>query len=68
MPKKAMSIRCSDEQRTELERLASSRTSESRLVDKAKIILLSLDGTQNKDIAEWFSPFSAHKKIKNIDI
>lgn len=55
MPKKAMSISCSDEQRVELERLASSRTSESRLVDKAKIILLSLDGTLNKDIAERFN-------------
>lgn len=55
MPKKAMNISCSNEQRAELERLASSRTSESRLVDKAKIILLSLDGTQNKDIAKRFS-------------
>ncbi|MBN1847995.1 MAG: IS630 family transposase [Deltaproteobacteria bacterium] len=55
MPKKAMNINCRNEQRTELERLASSRTLESRLVDRAKIILLSLDGLQNKDIAKRFS-------------
>jgi transposase len=55
MPKKAMHISCSNEQRSQLERLASSRTHESRLVDRAKIILLSLDGLQNKDIAKRFS-------------
>ena len=38
MPKKAAKISCSDEQRFELKRLASSRTLESRLVDRAKII------------------------------
>ncbi len=54
MPKKAAKISCSDEQRSELTRLASSRTLESRLVDRAKIILLSLDGIQNKDIAQRF--------------
>jgi transposase len=54
MPKKAMRINCTSAQRTELEKLASRRTSESRLVDKAKIILLSLDGVQNKDIARRF--------------
>ena len=39
----------------ELARLASSRTLESRLVDRAKIILLSIEGLQNKDIAQRFS-------------
>lgn len=54
MPKKATAISCTDEQRSELNRLASSRTLESRLVDRAKIILMSLDGAQNKDIAQRF--------------
>lgn len=55
MPKKAEKIMCSDEQRSELTRLASSRTLESRLVDRAKIILMSLEGFQNKDIAQRFA-------------
>jgi len=54
MPKKATAIGCTDEQRSELNRLASSRTLESRLVDRAKIILMSLDGVRNKDIAQRF--------------
>ena len=54
MPKKAEKIVCSDEQRSELKRIASSRTLESRLVDRAKIILQSLDGARNKDIALRF--------------
>lgn len=55
MPKKAANIDCSDEQRSALKRFASSRILESRLVDRAKIILLSLDGVQNKDIAQRFN-------------
>ena len=54
MPKKAAEIVCTDEQKTELKRLASSRTLESRLVDRAKIILLSVEGILNKDIAHRF--------------
>ncbi|MBU2513790.1 IS630 family transposase [bacterium] len=54
MPKKAVSIICTEDQRSELKRLASSRTLESRLVDRAKIILLSIEGIQNKDIAHRF--------------
>lgn len=54
MPKKAANISCTDIQKSELKRLASSRILESRLVDRAKIILLSLDGMQNKDIAQRF--------------
>jgi len=54
MPKKATEIFCSDMQRSELSRLATTRTLESRLVDRAKIILLSIEGVQNKDIAQRF--------------
>ncbi|MBU2643944.1 IS630 family transposase [bacterium] len=54
MPKKAATINCSAEQQAELRKLAASRTQDVRLVEHATIILLSIEGMQNKDIAERF--------------
>lgn len=44
MSKSAPSLTCEDRQRQELERLASSRTQEARLVERAKIVLGCLAG------------------------
>lgn len=45
-------IELTDEQRSELGRLARSRTSSVRLAQRAQIVLLAAQGLQNKDIAE----------------
>lgn len=50
--KRAPEIVLSAEERAKLERLASSRITEVRLAQRAKIILLAAAGLQNKEIAE----------------
>ena len=45
---------CSPEQRQELKRMSRSRTEQSRLVERARIILACLDGRQNQIIAAEF--------------
>jgi len=48
----APEIVLSDEERSELKKLARSKLTSVRLVQRASIILLAADGMQNKDIAE----------------
>jgi len=48
----APSISLSEAQRTELESLASSRRTEVRISERARIILLSAEGKQNTQIAQ----------------
>jgi transposase len=48
----APEIVLSDKERAELMRLARSKLTSVRLVQRARIVLLAADGVQNKDIAE----------------
>jgi transposase len=48
----APAIELTDEQESELTRLARSKTASVRLVQRARIVLLAAQGMQNKDIAE----------------
>ena len=48
----APAIELTDEQESELTRLARSKTASVRLVQRARIVLLAAQGLQNKDIAE----------------
>jgi hypothetical protein len=48
----ALEIVLADEERIELSKLARSQLSSIRLVQRARIVLLAADGTQNKDIAQ----------------
>ena len=48
----AVTITLSDEERTTLEKWARSRTSEVRLAQRARMILLAAEGRTNYDIAE----------------
>ena len=48
----APDIVLSDKERAELMRLARSKLTSVRLVQRARIVLLAADGVQNKDIAE----------------
>lgn len=51
MPRKAITITCTEQEQRELERLAYSRSAEIRLVERAQIILGCLAGKQNDEIA-----------------
>ena len=51
MPRRAVTLVCTEKDRTELERLSRSRTESKQLVDRSKIILDCLQGIKNKDIA-----------------
>jgi transposase len=55
MPRVATKLECSDEEISQLKRIVNSRTEEIRKVERAKIILQSIDGKQNIDIAEYFN-------------
>lgn len=48
----ALAIELTDEQESELTRLARSRTTSVRLAQRARIVLLAAQGMQNKDIAD----------------
>ena len=52
MPRKAIAITCTEQERQELERLAQSRSAEVRQVERARIILECLAGKQNEEIAQ----------------
>jgi transposase len=49
--RRACEINLSDEDRSTLERWSRSRSTEARLVERARIVLLAADGRENKDIA-----------------
>lgn len=51
MSRIAQALRCSGEDRRQLERLSTSRTEEARLVERARIVLACLDGERNNQIA-----------------
>ena len=51
MSRVSRTVTCSDEDRSQLERLSSSRTDEARLVERARIVLGCLDGERNDQIA-----------------
>jgi len=44
MSRVARSVTCSDEDRSQLERLSLSRTEQARLVERARIVLGCLEG------------------------
>jgi len=48
----AAAIELSPEQRTSLERMARQRSLPSRLVERARIVLLPADGLENQQIAQ----------------
>ena len=48
----APAIELTDEQESELTRLARSKTASVRLAQRARIVLLAAQGMQNKDIAD----------------
>lgn len=54
MSRKARSIACREEDRVQLFALAHSRTSEARLVDRAKMVVACLEGGLIQEIAERF--------------
>ena len=49
--RRACAITLTDEVRTTLERWSRSRSTEARLVERSRIVLLAAAGRQNKDIA-----------------
>src|SRR5215218_7468376 len=49
--RRACTITLTDEDRATLERLARGRSTEARLVERARIVLLAAQGRENKDIA-----------------
>jgi transposase len=49
--RRACEITLSDEDRSTLERWSRSRSTETRLVERARIVLLAADGRENQDIA-----------------
>lgn len=51
MPKRAPQLECSLEVRQQLTRMSRSRSEEARLVERARIILACLDGTENQQVA-----------------
>ncbi|MGH8858817.1 MAG: IS630 family transposase [Polaromonas sp.] len=51
MSRVAQALTCSGEDRRRLERLSTSRTEETRLVERARIVLACLDGERNDQIA-----------------
>lgn len=51
MPKQAMPVDCNPKDRAELEKWARGSKIEKRLAERAKIILLCLDGKTNTEIA-----------------
>jgi transposase len=51
----APAIELTDEQESELSRLARSKTTSVRLAQRARIVLLAAQGMQNKDIADALS-------------
>ena len=51
MPKVAKQIHCSESERIELHKIVNSQKAEHRIVRRAKMVLLCLDGMQIKDIA-----------------
>lgn len=51
MSRVARWVTCSDEDRSQLERLSLSRTEQARLVERARIVLGCLEGERNDQIA-----------------
>ncbi len=51
MPRKAKSIPVTDEEKTQLKRLANGQKTEKRMVERARIILKCAEGASIKDIA-----------------
>ncbi len=51
MSRVAVGISCTEDDKKELERLSKSRTDETRLVERAKIVLQCLAGRRNDEIA-----------------
>jgi transposase len=49
--RRAFAITLTDQDRATLERWSRSRSTEARLVERARIVLLAADGQENKDIA-----------------
>jgi len=49
--RRACEIKLTDEDKATLERWSRSRSTEARLVERARIVLLAADGLENKDIA-----------------
>lgn len=54
MSRVAAAINCTAEDRKELERLSKSRTDESRMVERAKLVLGCLAGRRNDEVAAEF--------------
>ncbi len=54
MSRKARIITCSEEDRIQLDALVHSRTSEARLVERAKMVMACLEGEPVQDIAQRF--------------
>ena len=51
MARVAISVKCTDQDRRELERLINSRSDELRLIERAKIVMGCLAGKRNDEIA-----------------
>src|SRR3981189_1959617 len=54
MARVAVALTCTAEQRSELMALARSRTEEARLVERAKIVLVCLEGQRNDAVGREF--------------
>ena len=78
MPRKAIQITCSVQERKLLERLAASKTEPKRIVDRARIVLCCLAGKQVQDVAKecdtrtstvikWRNRFSAARVAGLVD-
>lgn len=52
MARVAVALQCSAEQRLELVALSRSRTAESRLVERARIVLACLEGKRNDEVGQ----------------
>jgi transposase-like protein len=51
MPRHAPKLECSAEEKTSLVAITKSRTEEARAVERARIILASLDGKEIQEVA-----------------
>ena len=55
MARVAQALTCTPEEKSALIQLSRSRSEEARLVERAKIVLLCLDGMRNDDVAQELS-------------
>lgn len=62
MARVAKALTCTPEEKSALIQLSRSRSEEARLVERAKIVLLCLDGMRNDEVAQTLSVRPIHRR------